>query len=195
MAAKLVKKVERAKPAENEEDAAACEREEIVREAVGSLPDEERQVVELYHFMGRSPVDIAEELKLSGRVVDRRLRFAAVKLRRLLAEYANKSYQIPLSPDLQSCPICTSQRRAEAELIISSKEERETWRRVMRELRDKLSIHIRTPQTLLGHVRHHLLAESQTALPQKLQRKVNREVDREVGKEDTAKPTPAEKSA
>ena len=120
-----------------------------VREALERLEPGEKEALELFHFLGLSLEEISARMNLMRRGVERLLRSGTLKLRRLLADYAQKRYGIARN-SVKRCPICHTQKRAEAEKIISSKSAEETWRRIIRELREELNIVVNSPQTLLG---------------------------------------------
>ncbi|UCC45016.1 MAG: sigma-70 family RNA polymerase sigma factor [Candidatus Zixiibacteriota bacterium] len=127
-----------------------------VREALASLVEDEREFVELFHFSGLSYAEISEK---SGRPVYRLEALhkrALKKLRRELAPLVEKLYDFePDGSSTRECIICNSPFRPEIDLLIKYKEDSETWRGIIRELRKKYGIRIRTPQTLIGHQKYH----------------------------------------
>ena len=129
-----------------------------VREALDRLDSGEKEALELFHFLGSSIEEISVQMNLTHRGVERLLRSGSLKLRRRLASYVQKRFGIAGDP-IKRCPICHTQRRVEAEKIVISKSPEETWRRVIRELREELDIVVSSPQTLVGHVKYHRLEE------------------------------------
>lgn len=151
-----------------ESDSSQSQADELsqkVREALDRLDSEEKEALELFHFLGRSIEEISVQMNLSQRGVGRLLRSGSLKLRRLLAAYAQKRFGITSEP-VKRCPICHTQKRAEAEKIVISKSPRETWRRVIRELREELDITVGSPQTLVGHMKYHRLEEFEIIEPE-----------------------------
>lgn len=61
---------------------------EVIRSALERLPDDQRQVVELAFWQGRTHFEIADELGIPAGTVKSRLRLARVKLVEWLAELA-----------------------------------------------------------------------------------------------------------
>ena len=53
------------------------------------------------------------------------------------------------------CIICRSEHRREIDRVIASREEAETWRPVIRKIRERFGLKITTPQTLIGHEKYH----------------------------------------
>ncbi|MCH9031495.1 MAG: hypothetical protein IIB00_04465 [candidate division Zixibacteria bacterium] len=129
-----------------------------VRRAMELLDSGERESIELYYFMGESLENIPVRLSVSKRQVEKNLRVGTLKMKRILYQFVRESFQLKNAPSQPNCLICASSDRNMAEKIIKSKKPEEPWRRIIRELREKLGIEIRTPQTLIGHVRYHLLA-------------------------------------
>lgn len=127
-----------------------------VREALDRLEPGEKEALELFHFLGASLEEISARMNLTRRGVERLLRSGSLKLRRLLADYVQKRFGITRDT-VRRCPICQTQKRVEAEKIVSSKSAEETWRRIIRELREELNIVVSSPQTLLGHIKYHRL--------------------------------------
>lgn len=142
---------------EREEKADKISRE--VRRAMELLDKGERESVELYYFMGESLENITIRLRVSKRQVEKNLRVGTLKMKRILYQFVRESFQLMHAPSQAKCLICASSDRDIAESIIKSKKAEEPWRRVIRELREKLGIEIRTPQSLIGHVKYHLLTE------------------------------------
>ena len=125
-----------------------------VVEALNCLSSEERQVVENHHFDGLTFREISEE---SGRAMHSLValhRRALRRLRRKLEPFAKRLYGVSYEQDI-SCPICDSEFCAEIDEFIAAKDVRETWAGIMRILRQKYNIKIRTPQTLIGHEKYH----------------------------------------
>lgn len=127
-----------------------------VREALDRLEPSEREALELFHFLARPLDEISARMNLTRRGVERRIRSGRLKLRRLLAGYVQTRYGIMTGPE-KKCVICDAEKRVEAEKIVLSKSPKETWRRVLRELREKLNINVCSPQTLVGHIKYHRL--------------------------------------
>lgn len=125
-----------------------------VRSALAALEEPERIALEGYDLMGRAPSEVAADMSLSLRAFERLLRSARQKMRNQLAEFVAERFGYTETPR-SDCPICESPKRARAERMIAEKAPCETWKRVMRKLRDCCGITIETPQTLIGHQKYH----------------------------------------
>jgi RNA polymerase sigma-70 factor (ECF subfamily) len=71
-----------------EEQSSARQRAEIVREALASLPFEQRQSLILAYFDGYSQSEISAKLGLPLGTIKTRIRLGMMKLRDVLAPYA-----------------------------------------------------------------------------------------------------------
>lgn len=130
-----------------------------VREAVASLPELERELIERVHFLGESISDLAER---SGRKLHRleaALLRAKRKLAILLSQYEPKVNDAVNSPELRtisSCPVCQSPNRLAIELLIRAKPVDATWKLIMRKLRDQFGLNLKVPQRLISHEKYHM---------------------------------------
>ena len=145
------------------DDATLDEIASEVRAALARLDEFEASVLERYYFMGRAPDEIARESGCSEQAVRRALREGAVKLRYALTDFVERRFELR-TRQTETCPICASPQRVKAERIIAGKKSSETWRRIIRELRDALGIRVGTPQTLIGHTKYHSHAPKSSEL-------------------------------
>jgi DNA-binding CsgD family transcriptional regulator len=134
------------------------ERRRQIREAVAfalsKLSDNERELIEQFHYMGRSYREIAE---CSGRSIHRLEALhqrVLKKLRTALAPLVKQLYGLGVSTD-PDCPICTSPHRASVDGLIRERNRSDTWRPMIRLLKSRFGIIINTPQTLIGHEKYH----------------------------------------
>ncbi len=130
------------------------ELDRTVRQALEKLEEPEKELAERRYLMGQSIAVISEELRRSERDTERGLREVSLKLKRLLKPYVEKRYNTGIIYQ-RRCSICEFANRECAEEIIAGKQKKETWRRVMRELR-QLGLSIDSPQAVIGHVKYHL---------------------------------------
>jgi Sigma-70, region 4 len=135
-------------------DSGDMELDKTVREALDKLEEQERALVERRYLMGQSYACISAELECSEREIERGLREATLKLRRLLAPFVAERFNIRVKSQ-RKCLICDCADREGAERIIVGKRKEETWKRVMRELRQRVGLKIDSPQALIGHVKYH----------------------------------------
>lgn len=126
----------------------------VVRSAVESLNAEERFFIVLFYFEGLSYRHISEESGLSADRLWGLHRRALRKLRRNLAFFVKRRYEIE-TEDRQACPICRSAHRQTIDNLISSRDKSRSWRPVIVALKDRYSLVIRSPQILIGHEKYH----------------------------------------
>lgn len=125
-----------------------------VRTAVELLDDEEREFIIRFHFMGESYRQISER---SGRAIYRleALHKRAVrKLKNELTSFVAARFGVKQSP-VTPCRLCTSPHRDQIDRIIGSRDRSMNWRPVIRLLRDKCNLKIKSPQLLIGHEKYH----------------------------------------
>jgi hypothetical protein len=127
---------------------------EAVEEALAELTEDEREFIERYYYMGQTFVDISE---LSGRSVNRLEtlhRRALAKLKRRLAPLADHLYGVEKKAGPE-CPICQSADRDAVDRIIRGKPESEPWGTTLSRIRREFGLTVKSPQTLIGHMRYH----------------------------------------
>ncbi len=130
-----------------------------VSQAMEQLTEEESGFIRQFYFQGLSYKQIA---KATGRALHRlesTHNQAIKKLRCTLAGKLNLN-SINLSEYEQHCPLCSHQSHAEINRLIQDKKKQETWHHIIRRLRDLYGIHIKTPQTLIGHQKYHIKEKS-----------------------------------
>lgn len=131
-------------------------REEItkkVRVALNALPPLERIVIEKYHFDGQSLSAIARSLGKNTIYVTNLRRRALRRLRKYLADYARQRFGIETKS--ARCCICYSDYREEIDVLIAAKRPEEPYSVLIREVRERFGLLIRSPQTIKGHARYH----------------------------------------
>lgn len=127
--------------------------DQAVETALARLPDEEREFVVRFHFMGESYRELAEA---TGRPV---YRFEAIhrrafrRLRGLLGPFVHERFG--LDEKESTCPLCRSTERQAIDRLLAGKSERLTWRPIIRHLQNQFGIHVTTPQMLISHVQFH----------------------------------------
>ncbi|MEW5795268.1 MAG: sigma-70 family RNA polymerase sigma factor [Candidatus Zixiibacteriota bacterium] len=139
------------------DDAEGSRRELIrsaVRAAIETLSDDEREIVEQVHFMGRTIREIAERSGRSGHRLEAMHQRALRKLRRKLAPLVAKLFGVASASQFE-CPICQSPHREEIDHIIRERNPDQTWRPVLRRIRDRFGLRLTTPQILIGHEKYH----------------------------------------
>ena len=135
-----------------------------VSEALKILSENEREFIRQFYFFGRTYNQIARS---SGRRVhklealhDRAMR----KLRKSLTPFVRERFGIEIESEVRSasqkneklhCPICESEYRGGIDKIISERNRSDTWRPVIRLLRDHYGLRIKSPQQLIGHEKYH----------------------------------------
>ncbi|MFH1687726.1 MAG: sigma-70 family RNA polymerase sigma factor [bacterium] len=128
---------------------------QAVRESLKRLDDQEREFVVHFYFMGESYQSLSDR---SGRAVHKLEaihRRAIRKLRRHLAWLVDELFGLSISASTP-CPVCKSPHRPELDRLIAGRDRRQTWRPVLKELRLRFGMSIRSPQVLIGHEKYHM---------------------------------------
>ncbi len=137
---------------ENTEDSQVIS--DAVNEALSGLDEEDREMIQRFHFMGQTYVAMAEETGRSVYRLEGLHRRAVKKLRKKLAAFVRDRYELAVESNT-SCPICASPRRAEIDRLISHRDKTKPWTQTIGTLKKEYGIKITTPQTLIGHEKYH----------------------------------------
>jgi len=125
-----------------------------VEQALDKLDPAERELICRYYFDGQSGKRVAEAVgKRLALFEAMRLRVLK-KLKKHLAAFVKAEFNIDVSLS-KNCVLCDSPRRDEIDLLIASKKPDETWKRIIRILKEDFNIRITAPQILIGHQKYH----------------------------------------
>ena len=127
-----------------------------VRRAVARLTPIEREFVERRFFQGESFSDISRALNKRPGRIDAIHRRVVNKLKYLLAEFVKKEYGLDM-PGRNNCQLCNSVFRAEIDQLIKSKRKEDTWKNIIKVLKARYGIIIKSPQILAGHEKYHFI--------------------------------------
>jgi len=125
-----------------------------VRGAIEKLSASEREFIHRYYYRGQTEREIARALDIKISRVEMFHRRTLNRLKKILSGFARSQFDISVDTH-ENCPICSSPFRDEIDSLIEGKDERETWSRIIRILKIKYKIVIRTPQVLIGHWKYH----------------------------------------
>ncbi|HXF48274.1 MAG TPA: sigma factor-like helix-turn-helix DNA-binding protein [Verrucomicrobiae bacterium] len=123
-----------------------------VRGALSRLSEKEKEIVERFHFCGESTAQIGARLNLSEFCVYATLRQARRKLKRILRTYVQKRYGVSI--ETANCPVCRSENREAIDRLMKTKTKEETWKRILRKLRNEYRLYI-NPRSLGRHWKEH----------------------------------------
>ncbi len=133
-----------------------------VREAVESLPADERDFISMYWFEGKSLKELSELLGRKPHKLDGMNRRIIKKLKRKLAKYVCEQFGI-VEQEVSRCIICSHPERKEIDRILLAKKADETFRPIYKLLSEQFGLKISTPQILIGHIKYHINSEEQNA--------------------------------
>jgi hypothetical protein len=133
-----------------------------VREAVNSLPVNERDFISMYWFEGRSIRELSELLGKKPHKLDGMNRRIIRKLKLKLAEYVSERFGV-VEKEQTSCIICAHPERDEIDGILLAKKPDQTFRPIYKLLSEQFGLKISTPQVLIGHMKYHINSEDSNA--------------------------------
>lgn len=127
---------------------------EAVERAIETLTEQEKFFIIRFYYMGQG---YAEMSRLSGRAKHRLAaihRRAIRKLRTRLAEFVRGRFRVEMETG-RDCVICQSPFRSEIDAVIAGRDRTRTWRAVIKVLKNRYSLTIKSPQILIGHEKYH----------------------------------------
>jgi len=132
--------------------------DEHLREAVSlalkRLSTNEKEFIVQFYYMGKSYREIADQ---SGRVIYKLEAIHRRALKKLEAElrgFVSKRFNIT-DEKTHDCPVCNSEYSDEINEIIAKRNPQDTWRPIIKILKERYDLNIRSPQTLIGHSKYH----------------------------------------
>jgi len=130
-----------------------------VARALKKLTADEKEFIERFYYIGQSYREISEK---SGRAVyklEAVHKRAVRKLKRELAPVVRKLYSLDIepsgAPSSKTCPVCDSPFKNDIDKLIAARDKKGTWRPVIKILKKKYGLRIKTPQVLIGHEKYH----------------------------------------
>ena len=129
--------------------------EKAVREALNELDEEEKELIVHYYFMGKTYTEISEKSNREIFKLSALHKRAVKKLRNKLSKFVEKYYGIK-SETNADCQICNHSNNTEINRLIFERDKTKTWKPILKILREKYSINLKTPQLLIGHEKYHI---------------------------------------
>ncbi len=126
-----------------------------VREAIEKMSLQEKDFIESYYFQGKTYREIAKFQNRRISRIEGLHRRSLAKLKKYLARFVKERFDIEVEIG-RDCIICESPYKEKINRLIKSKKKQETWKRIIKVLKDKYQIQIKTPQILIGHQKYHL---------------------------------------
>ena len=127
---------------------------EKVRSALKQIGEDEREFLARFYFMGETYKTIAEKTNREVYKLEALHNRALQALKKELGGFVEREFGIARKR-VRNCPICCSPNRAAIDRLIDSKREDETWRGVIKIIRDKYRIKLGSPLVLIGHKKYH----------------------------------------
>lgn len=141
------------------------ELEQKVQQALVRLSEKEKIFIEEFYYQGRSYKEISGILKINLKQAEYLHRRAIFKLKNLLADFVERKFKIKVDKVILAksdtnhksgvvCVICRNPKQKEIEKVIGSKKEYQTWRVILKMLKQKFNLEVKAPQILIGHMKH-----------------------------------------
>ncbi len=137
-----------------EERARMARIEAAVRGAMERLPDDQRELIWLYHFDGLSLSEIAGRSGRSVHKIESLHRRSIAKLKHSLAGFVRDEFGI--EPPETDCPICNSPFCSEINALIRNRDTTRTWAPVLRKIKREYGLNKISVQRLIGHSKYHM---------------------------------------
>lgn len=126
-----------------------------VRKAIEKLNPQEREFIESYYFQGKTYREIAEIQNRRISRIEGLHRRSLAKLKIYLAGFVKDQFDLDVEIG-RDCIICLSPYKYKINKLIKAKKKQETWKKIIKILKDKYQIQVKTPQVLIGHQKYHL---------------------------------------
>lgn len=126
-----------------------------VQSEIAKLTELEQEFIRMYWFEGMSTAQISDLLgkkvyKLEG--MSRRIQR---KLKNRLSEFVSREFDVE-SGSSKKCLICSSQYRAQIDQMLKSKKPEQTYKHIIKTLKNDFGITVKTPQIIIGHQKYHI---------------------------------------
>jgi hypothetical protein len=128
-----------------------------VGKALSSLSEEEAAFIRLFYFQGLGYREISEKTNRQIYRLEALHESAVRKLKIRLHRFLGNSFDISSPVKYADCPLCNHPERGEIDRLIRTKTAAETWKRIIKTLRDEYGLSIVTPQRLIGHRKYHMI--------------------------------------
>lgn len=127
---------------------------DLVRQAVNTLDDKLRRVIEMYFFENLNISQIEQETGQSCHQVQKLLREAMLILKYSLTDIVRSRWPDRFK-EVNRCPICRHPQRKTIEKIIKCKKEAESWGMINKRLKKKVGETFNPPSIMINHIKYH----------------------------------------
>lgn len=132
-----------------------------VKDALNSLPEKEREFIKLFYHMGKTYREISELSDMRVHRLESIHARAIKRLKKSLAIFVKERFSIESEESekdasLKTCPLCNSKKNKEINELINNRDKTDTWKPIVKILKDSYSIKLKTIQILIGHDKYHI---------------------------------------
>jgi hypothetical protein len=125
-----------------------------VRQAVNTLDDKRRRVIEMYFFENLNLCQIEQETGQSCHQVQKLLREAMLMLKHSLTDIVCNRWPDRFK-EANRCPICKHPQRKTIEKIVKCKKQSESWGIINKRLKKKVGQTFNPPSIMINHIKYH----------------------------------------
>jgi hypothetical protein len=129
--------------------------ERVVRDSLDKLDEDEKELIIHYYFMGQTYAEISDKSNREIFKLAALHKRAIKKLKKKLSQFVENNFGIMTDSNF-SCPVCNHERRAELNELIANRDKTKTWKPILKILREKYQMNLRTPQIIIGHEKYHM---------------------------------------
>lgn len=128
---------------------------ERVQKELKKLPRKEREIIEMYWTEGLSLNEIAQRQGRETHKMEGLYKQIMCKLRIRLIDFVEDEFSLEISSVRDKCPICDHPKLEQINSMLAKKKPRDTLKKYIKILKDRYGIIIKTPQTIIGHLKYH----------------------------------------
>ncbi len=140
-------------PARNAQERRTDELRAQVRSALANLDPEEREFVHRFYFMGESYRSLSERTGRAVHKLESMNSRCLRKLRKRLMPFVREVFGLGI--EANECPICCSPHRKAIDDVLARRDRSETYRAILKKIREEYGLPRVTPQLLIGHEKYH----------------------------------------
>lgn len=130
-----------------------------VGDAIEKLRDDEAGFIRRFYFQGETYRTIAADTGRTLYSLEALHNRAVKRLRAVLAPVLSLPENDKSGAE-QTCPICRHKNAPQINALIRNRDKRQTWRPIIRTLKEKYNLRVSTPQLLIGHARYHIMEDA-----------------------------------
>jgi hypothetical protein len=126
-----------------------------VNQAINGLQPDEALFIRQFYMQGMGYREIAAWTGRTIRRLETIHKVALKKLKCQLYEMMRKKYNLTYQADTD-CPLCNNPHIEAINSLVASKDDQETWSRILGTLGERFGIKNLSPSRIKGHIKYHI---------------------------------------